>query len=119
VALPAVEAGRSSLLADIRQGHITRLKKASTRKLDDKKDPKKGKKSKNNKDAASASAAAPAASSAGPRGMDPSASTGDIFGDLLVALNRRRAGIAEKQADKPSKPSEDITLPETTESDWA
>jgi len=51
---------------------------------------------------------------------DSSMSTGDIFGDLIQALNRRRAGIAEKQADKPSTHhADEFALPETAEEDWA
>jgi hypothetical protein len=50
-----------------------------------------------------------------------SAGTGDIFGDLIQALNRRRAGIAEKQKETvgASNESEDILAPpETAEDEW-
>lgn len=87
----ALDGGRSDLLADIRKGHHTRLKKASERKLKE----KKAKKGKN----------------------DAPPSTGDIFSDLIVALNRRRVGIADKQQEKQPDGDDEIMVPREP-SEW-
>ena len=88
------EGGRSSLLADIRKG--LKLKSAKERKTDDKKPRKKKADEK------------------------PSAGTGDMFGDLIQALNRRRIGIAEKQKETSrTMDEEDIMAPpETADDEW-
>ena len=96
VDVPAPEEGRNSLLEDIRKGHMTRLKSSKERK--DKKKKKEEVKA--------------AAKSSG---------TGDIFGDLIQALNRRRAGIAEKQKEtvEANEDSSDILAPpETADDEW-
>lgn len=78
---------RSSLLEDIRKGRT--LKSSKTRKIKEKAPPKKDE-------------AAAEGDAAGGGGKKPPASTGDIFSDLIMALNRRRVGInpSAKKSDK-------------------
>jgi len=95
---PPTEGGtaRSSLLDEIRKGHMGRLKSAKKRKVKESVKVKE--------DAKANSAAAGKTSS------------GDIFSDLFLALNRRRTAIAEKnERAQKSQDSEDISVPD---SDW-
>ncbi|ELR14860.1 WH2 motif domain containing protein [Acanthamoeba castellanii str. Neff] len=91
---------RSSLLDDIRRGHKDRLKKATPGNLED---------------------APPSLSGDNQSGaaVPPPASTGDIFSDLIMALNRRRVGLKgeappkkrTKKAKAPAAEAE-IRLPD-------
>jgi len=65
--------GRANLLADIRKGHKERLKNAKERSLED---------------------APPSISGEdAPAPPPPQQATGDLFSDLIMALNRRRVGL--------------------------
>ncbi|KAL6045720.1 WAS protein [Balamuthia mandrillaris] len=98
-AVPVADSGdaRSSLLADIRKGHKSRLKSAQQKDLEEAPPSVSGR-------------AAPTAP----------VSTGDIFGDLIMALNLRRKGLKGEAPPKPRKQkqtkaedlTEDIRLPE-------
>jgi len=96
------DSGRAGLLADIRKGR--QLKSAKNRKISTK--APSSKKEKTN----SASKSAPAPS-------------GDIFSDLITALNRRRVGIAEKQAESAAKTADQendiLAPPVAADEEWA
>jgi len=100
---------RADMLADIRKGHIGRLKDAKQRKLED---------------------APPSISDADhqeqqdqpqPPQRQPATSTGDIFSELIMALNRRRVGLkgeappkkkSKKSKNKDTGEGDQIKLPE-------
>eukprot|EP01119_Soliformovum_irregulare_P012593 TRINITY_DN3278_c0_g1_i1.p1 TRINITY_DN3278_c0_g1~~TRINITY_DN3278_c0_g1_i1.p1 ORF type:complete len:455 (+),score=139.52 TRINITY_DN3278_c0_g1_i1:23-1366(+) len=91
---------RSSLMESIRLGKS--LKKASDRKVKEPKTKKGGKSGGNSK----------------PPPANPGA---DMFGDLIMALNRRRKGIAEKERETSRKTEEDDTsfdVPKSVDADW-
>jgi len=50
--------------------------------------------------------------------QENAASTGDIYGDLIQALNRRRKGIAEKQQSANNDDNSNIAAPPTADADW-
>lgn len=92
--IPSIPADRANLLEDIKKGHIGRLKK---------KDRDANKKEKEK-----------------PIKPNAGGGSGDIFVDLIQALNRRRVGIAEKQKETPGSTDDNdiIAPPETTDEDW-
>lgn len=83
-----VDSGRQSLLADIRKGHKHRLKSAKQRKTPSKPTSK----------------AKPEPTVLSKCTLDTYSNIkGDIFSHLIVALNRRRVGIAAKQEEKANE----------------
>lgn len=98
----APDSGRSSLLEDIRRGHMHRLRKV--RKDGDEDRPARGGgKSKEKGKGKKVDADADDAHSAAKKKSAP-ASTGDILSDLVLALNRRRMNMGGRGDPSKSKP---------------
>lgn len=99
-----MSSGRSGLLADIQKGKKLKSKNEQ-KKLSDRAPAAKrgGKKAGKDQEA----------------GKAPPPPSGDIFSDLISALNRRRKGIAEKAKEVSAKEgSEDAISVPTMDGEW-